>query len=71
MVHFATSFTGYDKASKKYPKVVLIKEVVRMHGAVLSNKGQRIGNPKNMQSVYMMIKALMGYWTNFLRMSLG
>lgn len=40
-----------------------------MHKAVLSNKGQRIGNPKNMQSVYMMIKDLIKYWIDFLRMS--
>lgn len=40
-----------------------------MHKAVLSNKGQRIGNPKNMQSVYGIIKGLIPYWIEFLKMS--
>ena len=40
-----------------------------MHRAVLSNKGQRIGNPKNMQSVYSIIKNLIPYWIEFLKMS--
>jgi hypothetical protein len=40
-----------------------------MHKAVLSNKGQRIGNPKNMQSVYVMIKGLIKFWIDFLKIS--
>jgi hypothetical protein len=40
-----------------------------MHNAILSNKGQRIANPKNLQSVYMLIKELIGYWIDFLRMA--
>lgn len=40
-----------------------------MHKAILSNKGQRIGNPKNMQSVYTMIKDLIKYWIDFLKIS--
>jgi hypothetical protein len=71
MVHFASSFTGRDNLTKKYPKIKIIKEIIKMHRAVLSNKGQRIGNPKNMQSVYLIIKDLMGYWIDFLRMSTG
>jgi hypothetical protein len=62
LVQFATSFTGYDKISQKYPRAKIIKEIVKMHKAVLSNKGQRIGNPKNMQSVYNIIKNLIPYW---------
>lgn len=66
---FAYAFNGFDKASQKYPRIKIIKEVVKMHKAVLSNKGQRIGNPKNMQSVYTMIKDLIKYWIEFLKMS--
>lgn len=40
-----------------------------MHRAILSNKGQRIGNPKNMQSIYYMIKGLIKYWIEFLKIS--
>lgn len=69
LIKFASSFHGYDKISQKYPKVKIIKEVVKMHKAVLSNKGQRIGNPKNMQSVYVMIKSLINYWVEFIKMS--
>ena len=69
LVQFASTLNGYDKISKKYPQVKIIKEVIKMHKAVLSNKGQRIGNPKNMQSVYGIIKTLIPYWIDFLKMS--
>ena len=69
LVKFACTFNGFDSVSQKYPKIKIIKEIVKMHKAVLSNKGQRIGNPKNMQSVYKMIKDLMKYWIDFLKMS--
>ena len=69
MVHFASSFKEYDKISKKYPKITIIKEVVRMHKSILSNKGQRMGNPQNLQSVYLIIKDLIGYWIDFIKMS--
>jgi hypothetical protein len=62
LVRFACTFNSYDKVSQKYPRLKIIKEVVKMHKAVLSNKGQRIGNPKNMQSVYLLIKQLIKYW---------
>jgi hypothetical protein len=71
LVQFASTFTGYDKISRKYPQVKIIKEVIKMHKAVLSNKGQRIGNPKNMQSVYGIIKTLIPYWISFLQISTG
>lgn len=69
LIGFASSFDGYDKISHKYPKIKIIKEIVKMHKAVLSNKGQRIGNPKNMQSVYRMIQSLINYWVEFIKMS--
>jgi hypothetical protein len=62
LVQFASSFDGYDKISQKYPLVKIIKEIIKMHKSVLSNKGQRIGNSKNMQSVYSIIKNLIPYW---------
>ena len=69
LVKFATSLDGYDKSSRKYPRIKIIKEVVKMHKAILSNKGQRIGNPKNMQSVYGIIKLLIPFWIDFLKIS--
>lgn len=69
MVKLACTFNGYDSVTKKFPKVKIIKEIVRMHKAILSNKGQRISSPKNMQSVYLIMKDLMGYWIDFLKMS--
>jgi len=69
LVQFASSFNGFDKFSQKYPRIKIIKEIIKMHKAVLSNKGQRIGNPKNMQSVYVMIKGLIKYWIDFFKIS--
>ncbi len=69
LVKFACSFNGYDNISQKYPRVKIIKEIMKMHKAVLSNKGQRIGNPKNLQSVYFMIMSLIKYWIEFLKMA--
>lgn len=71
MVKFACTFNGFDNVSQKYPRIKIIKEIIKMHKAVLSNKGQRIGNPKNMQSVYTMIKDLIKYWIDFLTMSVS
>ena len=67
IVNFANFYPNYDQLTKKNPKIKIIKELLKTHKAILSNKGQRLSNLKNLQGVYLMIKALIRYWVNFLK----
>lgn len=69
--NFSQNFSdsSYDKVSKKYPRIIIIKGMLKMHKAIFQNKGQRISNSKNLHEIYQMLGAAFQFWVKYIQES--